>query len=271
MTFHHPSALIWAQEHSLASPVRLGVLEVMAFQQHPEIYALFGSDGALRAERESVPRRSVARRVGATLVIILIVLGAIAPVAGMTVLASDRFGFFYVDASRSVPIAGVCFAIAALAQLVLLIGWLIRGARFDGLPFGTVVVAAVMASITLVSIPNHSAHDGFEGWEAWYPPVLICLGISVISAVAMLLRFRVRAPETHEAPPAVPSPTVAISTIRSRVAALPYPERQAIAADRDAALATLHQRGLIDDQQLELARTRDLGTLFVMDGESAHR
>jgi len=271
MTFRHPSALIWAEEHSLASPVRLGVLEVMAFQQHPEIYARFGSDGAIRAERESVPRRSVARRVGETLVIILAVLGASAPVAGMAAIGGDEFDFFRMDASRSVPIAGVCFAIAALAQLVLLIGWLISGARFSGLLFGVVVVAAVTSGFTLAGIPNISAIDGFEGWEAWYPPVLICLGISVISAIAMLLRFRVRAPETQEAPPAVPSPTVAVSAIRSQVAGLPHLERQAIAADRNAALATLHQRGLIDDAQLERARTRDLGTLFVMDGESAHK
>ena len=269
MTFHHPSALVWAQEHSLAAPVRLGVLEVMAFQQHPEIYALFGSDGALRAERESVPRRSAARRGGATLVIILAVLGAIAPIAGMAVIAGDEFDFFRMDASRSVPIAGVCFTIAALAQLVLFIGWLVSGARFSGLLFGAVVVAAVTSAFTLAGIPNISAIDGFEGWEAWYAPVLICLGISVISAVAMLLRFRVRAPETSESPPVLPSPTVAISTIRSQVAALPYPERQAIAADRDAALATLQERGLIDESQRDLARTRDLGTLFVMDGEPA--
>ncbi len=268
MSFPYASADQWAQDHSLAAEVRLARLEAIAFHRHPDIYAHFGSDGAAMAAYASRPRRSAVRRAGTAVAVVLIVLGVIAPVAAMATLAGDRFDFWRIDAERAVPIAGVLFAVAALTQLTVFVVWLVRGARFDGMVFGVALVAAVAAGLGAFSMPNVSEIDGYTGWEAWYPTVLACLVIAGVSALAMLIRFRVRAPESVPAEPETPSPTAAVATIRAKVAALPYDERQAISADREAALQTLRERDLIDADLLERARVRDLGTLFVLDGES---
>lgn len=268
MSFRHASAREWAQEHSLAAPVRFGLLEVMAFQRHPDIYALFGADGAALAARETARRPSPVRRAGTALAVVLAIVGAAAPVVAVAAMGGDRFNFFRMDASASVPLAGVMFIVAAVAQLVLLIGWLRGGARYDGLLLGIVLVAVVFSGFAVVGMPNTAAADGFDAWAAWYPPVLACLTIAVVTAIAMLLRFRTRAPETVAAAPETMPSTVAVAQIRAKTAALPYEERIAITADRDAALAVLHERGVIESGLLERARTAQPGTLFVLDDES---
>lgn len=269
MSFRQQSARAWAQEHSLSAPVRFGLLEIMAFQRHPDIYALFGADGAALAERETARRPSPVRRAGTALVVVLAVIGAAAPIVAVAAMGGDRFNFFRMDASASVPFAGAMFIVASVAQLVLLIVWLRGGGRYDGLPFGIVLVALIFSGLATVGMPNTAAADGFEGWEVWYPPVLLCLAISVGTALAMLSRMRVRTPETVAEAPATPSPTVAIAQIRAKTAALPHDERTGITADRDAALVVLHERGLIDADVLERARATQPGTLFVLDQESS--
>lgn len=265
MSFRQHSARAWAEEHSLSAPVRLGLLEVMAFQRHPDIYSLFGPDGAALAERETRRPSSTTRRAGTALTVALAVIGAAAPIVAVAAMGGDRFNFFRMDASASVPFAGSMFIVAAVTQLVLLVVWLRRGARYDGFAFGIVLVAVLFSGLAATGMPNTAATDGFEGWQAWYPAVLLCLAIAAGTALAMLLRFRARTPETVAEAPQTPSPTVAIAQIRAKTAALPHDERTAITADRDAALAVLHERGLIDADQLERARTTQPGTLFALD------
>ncbi|SBS73674.1 hypothetical protein [uncultured Microbacterium sp.] len=268
MSFRHASAREWAQEHSLAAPVRLGLLEVMAFQRHPDIYGLFGADGAVLAARETARRPSPARRAGTALAVILAVVGAAAPVVAVAAMGGDRFNFFRMDAAASVPFAGAMFVLAAVAQLVLLVGWLRGGARYDGLLLGIVLVAVVFSGFAAVGMPNTAATDGFDGWAPWYPPVLACLVIAVVTAIAMLLRFRARVPETVAEAPETMSSTVAVARIRAKTAALRHEERAAITADRDAALVVLHERGVIEAGLLERARTAQPGTLFTLDDET---
>lgn len=267
MSFRHASAQDWAHDHSLADDVSYGRLEIMAFQHHPDIYSLFGSSGALLAERESTPTRSAPRRMGAAFVIILAILGVVAPVAGAAMLVGDRFSFYVMDASTSVPIAGICFIVASVMQLVLFITWLVGGGRFDWMLAVPVLVAVVSATFALINIPASAERDGYEGWELWYPAAVVCLVLSGLVLLAMLTRFRVRREEVMEQPAALPSQIVAIATIRSLVTALQREERVAIMADRDEALATLHARGLIDAGEWEHARAQPIGMLFTLDDE----
>jgi len=269
MSFRHPSARAWAEEHSLSAPVRLGLLEVMAFQRHPDIYALFGPDGAALAQRETDRRPSGARRVGTALTVSLAVLGAAAPVLAVTAMGGDRFDFYTMDAATSVPLAGSLFIVAALTQLVLLVAWLRLGARYDSFALGIVLIGLIFSGFAAIGMPRTAAEDGFDGWQAWYPPVLLCIVITMGTALAMLLRIGVRTPRTVAEAPSIPAPDAAVAQIGEKTAALPQDERAGITADRNEALAVLHDRGLIDAAQFERARAAQPGTLFVLDHAQA--
>lgn len=266
MSFLHPSARAWAEDHSLSSEVRLAQLEVMAYQRHPEIFQHFGGDGAaiahrLRASEKKSPLRGIL-----AVVLWAIILGAfIAPITGLAVLMGDRFEFFRIEAQRAMPIAGVMFIIAAVAQAVLLVIWLVRRARFSWPEFSVHLVAAIMAVLALGTMPGIAELDGYESWQQWQGPVFVALGVAVVAALIMLARFRVRVAEGDGE--AAPESGLGAGDIRARIAALPWDERQAIIDDRQAALAVLHQRGLIDADTLERALSRDPGTLYLIDAE----
>lgn len=265
MSFLHASAQEWAEDHSLAADVRFGRLESIAFQRHPEIYRWFGVDGSSAAERASRPAPSASGRALVWLTAVIAIIGIVAPVGAVAALGGDRFNFFRMDAENSVPLAGVLFIIAALTQLVVLVLWIVRGARWDALVTGIVVVAVIFSGFGLFAMPNSAAYDDFTGWEPWYPAVIASFVISLVSAIAMFARFRVRAPEAVADEPAAPPAVDAVSAAGAAIAALPAAERAAILSDRDNALEILHARGILDEATLERALGHDLGTLFLLD------
>ncbi len=265
MSFLHASAQEWAEDHSLAADVRFGRLESIAFQRHPEIYRWFGVDGSSAAERASRPAPSASGRALVWLTAVIAIIGIVAPVGAVAALGGDRFNFFRMDAETSVPLAGVLFIIAALMQIVVLVVWIVRGARWDGLVTGIVVTALVFSGFGLFAMPNIAAFDDYAGWEPWYPAVIVSFVVSLISTIAMFARFRVRTPETVATTPAAPTVADATSSAGPLIAALPAAERDAIRADRDDALEILHSRGILDEATLERALGHDLGTLFLLD------
>lgn len=267
MSFLYPTARAWAEDHSLAADVRLAQLEVMAYQRHPEIFQHFGGDGAAIAERAQMTRKKKSPLRGIVAVILWVILLAafVAPIAGLAVLMGDRFEFFRVEAERAMPIAGVMFIIAAVAQVAVLVIWLARGARFSWPEFSIHLVGAVMAVLALGTMPGIAELDGYTSWQQWQPPVFISLGVSAVAAVIMLVRFRSR--EADGDGEAAPETGLAAGDIRARIAALPWDERQAMVEDRNAALSVLHERGLIDAETLERALSRDPGTLYLIDAE----
>jgi hypothetical protein len=265
MSFLYPSARVWAEEHSLAADVRLAQLEVMAYQRHPEIYQHFGGDGAAIAQRTQRPREGMFRRILGAAYGGTFVSAFVAPVLGLAVLMGDRFGFHRIEAERAVPIAAVAFIVAMGAQAVILIVWLARGALFSWPEFAIPLTSAVMAMLSLGTIPGIARVDGFADWQGSQSPFIVCLIASTVAGVAMLLRFRSREP--HEDGQPVPETNVEPGVMRALIDTIPITERRAIFDDRAAALAILHDRGLIDARTLEQARAREPGTLHLIDNK----
>jgi hypothetical protein len=195
----------------------------------------------------------------------LAVIGVAAPAAAVAVLGADRFEFFRMAASRSVPLAGALFVLTVITQLVLLVRWVRAGSRYDGFTAGIVAVAAVFSLFGVLSFPNIAAYPGSEGWEAWYPATIVAFGVSLLS---MLARRRARTAEPVP-PPSQAAPAAEPEDVTARIAALPEAERAAIERDRDDALQTLHARGLIDEAALDRARATPLGRLHTLDEEHA--
>ncbi|MCM3697512.1 hypothetical protein [Microbacterium oleivorans] len=263
MTFLHENAREWATDHSAAADVRFGRLETMAFQRHPEIYGAFGADGAATASRTQRPAPTAGRRALFWVTVVLAIIGALAPIAAIAVISGDRFDFFRIDAETSVPVASVFYGITVVAQIAVLVFWVVRGARWDGVIAAVVLIAVIFSGFGLVAVPNISAVDGFTQWQPWYPAVVVAFAVSLIATVAVFVRFRVR----DEPVDVADEPVEAADprAVRAAVDRLPATERDAIRADRDDALEILHSRGLVDETTLERALAQELGTLYLLD------
>jgi hypothetical protein len=261
MTLAHPDARSWALARSASDQPRLGMLEAVACQSHPEVVATFGEDGASVArllERGGTGRR---RRGLAAVGIILVLLGVIAPVVGMAVLGSGTYLFDRIPASESVPVAVFSFTVAVVMLVITGIFWLRDGAHWSGMICGYGVVAAICGLLATISMPTVSAKDGYPLTVLMQVPVWGTLALGTLLAVLVALRFRRREPE-EAAPARVPN---ARNAAMAAAHSIPADERQAIVADRDAALEILAERGLIDDETLQRALAAPLGMLFTFD------
>lgn len=268
MTLAYPDAASWAQGRSRSETPRLGMLEAVAFQSHPEVVAALGPDGAAVARILSTTARSTGARARDAVLVPVGILAMLSPIVGMAVLGSSQFldplpsyqG--WLDARTSVPIAVTAFAVTAAALLVAGIGWLVRGARWSGVLFGFAILATFCALMSLVSIPTVAERDAYPLPAATLVPVWAAVGLGLLLAVAALIRFRVRAPEEPE-PPHPGSPDGAAGVM----AGVPREELTAILADRDAALRTLAERGFIGEDLLREALAAPPGTLFTLDAD----
>lgn len=263
MSFRYDSARDWAVDHSLAAPLSLARLESVAFQDHPEIYRHFGGVGAALADTAGAPKRSGGRSAGRIVLGILMVIAAIAPIAGYGALVGDRFQFYLMPAERAVPFSGVSYAIAVVALVVALIVWVIGGARWSPLLLVFAVIAALCAAGSSWTMPGVAEDAGYDHWRGWRAVVITCLVLALVTIALVLARFRVRAPESDDVAPAAP---LTAGTVHERLSTLSRAERDAILADRNAALEVLHERGLLDADLLARARDRELGTLYLLDG-----
>lgn len=251
MSLRHETATEWADDLSAAVEPRLGILEAYALQQHPDALRHMGEDGAGLA-RVAAAHGGV--KAGLWLVLPAL-LAVVAPVIGFAAVVGDAAGFHRMDASVSVPIAGVCFAIAAVVQVVAALWWL-RSARARHytlfiLSFGT----AVLGAATWWVMGAASSLDGFPDAAAWRLPVLLAVAAGAAYGVLMLALGGPAAPETEVLTRAD------ADGLRAALAAIPDDELRAIRADRDAALARLVERGKLTQETAERAARAELGTL----------
>lgn len=264
MTLAHPDARSWAEARSASETPRLGLLEAVACQSHPEVVATFGRDGAAIAELLGQRTPSRVRRALTGIAVILTIAALIAPVAGVAVLGAESYLIDRVPAETSVPIAAVCFVVAVLMLLVAGILWVRSGARWSGMVCGIGAVSALCGLFASISMPTVSGRDGYDLSTIMQIPVWATLGLGLVLTVATARRYRVRDPEPEVAP-------VTPTTISERHAAeraarsIPEAERAAILADRDEALRILAGRGLLDEATLDRALSAPLGTLFALD------
>lgn len=261
MSLRHPTALAWADDLSAAADPRLGILEAYALQRHPGALEHMGDDGAGIARVAAAKGGGMA---GAWLILPAL-LALLAPLIGFAAILGDPLGFHRMDASTSVPIAGVCFVIAAAVQVVTAVWWM-RGARHrDGtlllLAFGT----AVLGALTWWIMGTASAMQGFDGAAVWRVPVLIASVLALLLGVLVLALGR-RADPERAAQDAARSAHDG-DALRTALSHVPDDELMQIRADRDAAIALLVERGRLPADVGERARRAELGSLHRLDAE----
>ena len=264
MTSPYADAREWARDQSLANTPRLARLEAFAFQQHPEIVAGFGPDGASLAARWKP--RSVVRSGAGIAFALLGIAGLIAPLAGVALYATGLSMFALVDPlppEIAVPGAGICFAVAVVAQLVLWFAWLREGATWSPGTLTMTAAAAVMAGFAAIGLPRIAADRDYD-LGGWLWPIIATFVVATALTAAILLRRGHRVAVVEEPVPSAPTLS---NRERGRMLAreLPELERTRIRAERDDALRILRERGLLDEDTLARALAADLGTLFTMD------
>lgn len=264
MALVHPDARSWAEAHSAAGSVRLGMLEAMACQSHPEVVATFGDDGAAIAELIDHRAPGAARRALSGIGVVLVIAALIAPIAGVAVLGAESDLVERMPADRSVPIAAVCFVLAVVVLLVTGVAWVRGGAGWSGMVCGLGAVFALCGVFASISMPTVSGRDGYDLPTLARVPVWTTLALGVLLAVATTLRHRVREPEPEVAP-AAPTTTSDRHAAELAARSIPDAERVAILADRDAALRVLAERGILDGTTLDRALSAPLGTLFALE------
>ena len=264
MTLAHPDARSWAEARSASESPRLGMLEAVACQSHPEVVATFGDDGAAIAELLGRRPPGAVRRGLTGIGILLVIVGLIAPVAGVAVIGAESYLIDRIPAERSVPTAAVFFSIAVAMLIVTGAVWARSGARWSGMVCGVGVVSALCGVFASISMPTVSGRDDYDLATIMQVPVWTTLALGLLLALATLLRFRVREAEPQVAPA---TPTTISERHAAELAArgIPDSERAAILADRDAALRILADRGLLDETTLDRALSAPLGTLFTLD------
>lgn len=265
MIFVHRSATEWAEDHSLAAEVQFARLESVAFQGHPDIYERFGRDGATLAQVLASARQ---RRTSPTLVaagVVGMFIVFLMPIFGAVILPEPWLRRDLLGAEQVVPVSGVTFGAAAVGFVLILALWVVTKAHWNALLFGFALASVASSIFALVVMPGRALRAGLIGWEGWLVPIWGNLVVSAIVAVALLCRFRARGPVVPKETPRQATTMSDVNDIRTRVAALPVGEREAIEVDRAQALDVLYRRGLIDGELLARAEDCDLGTLFVLD------
>lgn len=259
MSLRHDSALAWADDLSAAAEPRLGILEAYALQRHPAALEHMGDDGAGLARVAGAKGSGMA---GLWLLLPLL-LAVIAPVIGFAALLGDPLGYHRLDGEVSVPIAGACFGVAAVVQVVAAVVWL-RGPRLRDrqlllLGFGTAVFAALSWWV-MGSAASLASVAGVGGWRS---AVLVAGVLGLVLGVLVLALGRGAAAVTA-APEDARAHRDALAAV---LAGIPDHELRSIRDDRDAAIALLAERGRLEPSIAERARRAELGTLHHLDAE----
>lgn len=265
MSLRHESALAWADDLSAAAEPRLGILEAYALQRHPAALEHMGDDGAGLARVAAAKGSGMA---GLWLLLPLL-LAVVAPVIGFAALLGDPLGYHRLDGDVSVPIAGACFVVAAVVQVVAALRWL-RGPRpRDGqlqlLGFGTALFAALSWWV-MGSAGSLAAVAGSGGWRT---AVLVAGVLGLVLGVLVLALGRGGASDVAERS-AARAPASG-DPLGAALAAIPEDELQRIREDRDAAIALLVERGRLAPEVADRARRARLGTLHSIDAELRQR
>lgn len=205
-----------------------------------------------RARRPSVIERIWSSTPGVILRFILTFAGVagVAAVLSSPDLAFGRRGF---DAEVAVPLAGVCFALAALFMVAVLVEWHDSGRPRSPGRVATALLTVVPAAITLPSL--YSAQSDVELAVAWSVPVWIAGALALLCLVLVLVA----------ADPEVPTQPGARAPLD--VALLSDSERSDLLALREKILRILADRDEIKPGLVERARSVPLGQLHTLKSD----
>lgn len=228
----------------------LAALERGILAGHPEVIAAIDADDVTR-----VGRGSAMRNIGAVVVMAVILL---APILGVAIYGEHPYlgNVPTTPPSTSVPIAGTCFALVVVAQLVIAAVWLRRGALWSVPVLLYGLWSGGLALFAALGTANVAAAAGYDptGWRTPIVAAAVCGGATVL---AVLARVGARA--------RVPAHVTGWQRVRRTVAALPKRERDALRARRDAAIRELADRGLITEARRVSASGSALGELRRME------
>lgn len=236
------SAVEWAAAVPGDGAAELGALEAHAFRQHRTILTRLGPEG--RKLAATMPLSGWRNNFWLWMLIGFVIVGM--PVVGFAFVWDNPFNPETIEASTGVPVAGLCFGIAALMQIGSFVRWLSRGRRRSDAMLWSGVLAAVMGAATLPGLIGAAARDGYAPWLPWAAVVGIgALCGAVVALLQVVASHRVTKVDEREA----------------MIAALPAEEREAVTRERARAVDVLVGRGLLDAAAAEAARTAPLGTL----------
>lgn len=245
-----PSASEWARALPRGARVDWAELEARVLRDQPQVLRSLGVAG--RAVRSQ--GRGWQLGFGVAVVVAAVVALAVvwAPIWGLATLAGDAFGRVDVDGATAIPVAGIAMTIAGAAQVVLLVRTVSGRSGGDGASIGGGI--AVLGVLTAVGIAVVGDRQQVPGWQAWLAVALAGAAIGALHAV-LARRARPRRVQHHR--PAGPDPRAAADAVR----ALDPAVREALEADRLAAVEWLRMRGTIGADEAAAALRAELGRM----------
>jgi hypothetical protein len=255
---HAPSAAEWVRSLPRGGRIDWDELESHVLRDHPAVLRLMGPAAAV--VRTSTRGFRIALWTGivaATLVAFPVVW---APVWGLATLSTGSVTFSDVDGRVAIPVAGASLVIAAVVQLVLLVGAALGRPDSAGIGGAT----ALLAVLTGTGIALIGSRQDVPGWLAWTLLAAVVVVLGVANAIAAR---RVR-PRTDRAsrgrPRPEPSPTERIERERrlaEAIAAIPADEQATLLDDRRRAVERLRLQGTVSPDEAARAIRAPLGRL----------
>lgn len=246
------NASVWAQKID-GNSVRISELERIVFQSHPEVLAAIDAD-KLHAASEQTKRPANATT---WLWVLLGLVVVFAPITGVAIYGSHRYlDIEPLEAATSIPIAGLCFAITLVAQVVVTAIWISQGALRSRPVLIYAVVTAVLAAFATAGVPRVADEAAIDA-GFWYWPIPATVATGLLLASAVLLRWRAHGTVSPRA--------AGYKLVRQTIGALPADVRRQLRKDRDAAVRHLHERGLLNDSRAQVAAGAELGRLHRLE------
>lgn len=210
--------------------------------------------------------------------VIVVAFFALTPIMGFVILSEGgRFATAARDSdpSKTIPWAGVFFACAAVALVVLVIAWIVTKKPMAARGFG--LYTAIFAIIALFGIYRRGREHSVENYELWSIPVWVAAVLGSILAVLYVIAGiqRLLKQDGRRSPRSGRSEErdrAQLEQRRQRITALTPEQRRAVREDLDAAVHELASRKLISPEQEERALSAELGALaFEMNATARSR
>lgn len=239
------SAVAQVEQMTTWHPLEWWRIEAGAWNGHREVL------DALRAVAPSAVRPTFAPGrppIWAMLYVALSLAAAVTPAAAAFIayraVVRDR-----VDPLVLAPL-GIAILLAALVLAADLV--LFRNVTRARVASGSYALglAHLIPSLTLLGLIAFCAATGRLGPDAWWTWAVV---LDVLVGVVLIVQgrpARAAAPETPD-----------FSAVDAVVAGITRPQRDAVRADLEAAIAQLQQRGVIGDEEAAIARSAPLGRL----------
>jgi hypothetical protein len=234
-----------------------------AFDQYPSVQEqLDPADKSGRTRGSVTTTRSLILYIP---LMILVVASIAAPIAGFATLMGDRFGLTRPDPARTIPAAGIIFALSLPLLTISFVRWLLSRLPKDGIRQYQSGIALILGALSAVVIQSRGSAASVASWPLWMIPVLV---VTVMGGIFFALLWR-SARRARAKKPARSEVTTSygvaaakrLERVNSQIARLSDRQRAAISADLAAAIRDLARRGVITPADGDWAIGAELGKL----------